>query len=132
MLLGIYGRCILVLSCRWQLLLLFFLVCFVMCSQMLFNHFLLSLTRSSMYLSVNLGISEEIIIIFHELSARLFIQTALGERYNQQTFNNFKNMGKRPACRVPVFFQSIHTDFSRWNCYIWMENLGLEVTYKLP
>jgi hypothetical protein len=82
-----------------------------------------------MYLSVNFGISEEVIIAFHELTTSLFIQTALWEGHNQQAFDDFEDVRKGPITGVPIFLQGVHTDLSWWHCNIGMENFGKEVTY---
>ena len=79
---------------------------------MLLNDLLLIVAWFCMYLCVNFGISEEIIITFHKLSACFFIETALWKWHNEETLNDLEDMGKRPACGIPVFLQSVNTDLS--------------------
>jgi hypothetical protein len=69
---------------RVELLFLFFLwIRFVVRSKMLLHHLQLSRVWSGMYLSIDLGVPEEIVITLHELSSSFFIQTALREWNNQ-------------------------------------------------
>ena len=98
------------LTWRWHtniastffLLNFFFFGFLIMLLVVLFDKFELSLSRFSMYISVELRMGEEFLIVFHELSSCLFIQTALRERHNQQTLNNFENVGERPIAWVPI------------------------------
>lgn len=75
-----------------------------------------------------LGMTEEFIIRFHELSSSFFIQTALWEGHNQETLDDFKYMRKGPTAGIPVFLQRVHTDLSWGNCNIRMEYFGNEIT----
>lgn len=115
---------------RLLLLLLFFCICLVVIAKMLLYHLLLLYTWSCMYLSVYLSVSEEIIITLHKLTTCFFIETALWERHDQQTFDDFEDMWQRPIRWVPILLQSVHTDLAWWDCHIWMEYLCQEISYQ--
>ena len=97
--------------------------------KVLLHDLLLIMSWLSVNLGVDFGISEEILIVLHELLACLVIQTAFWKRYNQQTLNDLEYIRQRPACWVPILFQGVYTDFSRRSCNIRMENLSEEVPY---
>jgi hypothetical protein len=65
-----------------------------------------------MYLGVNFGISEKLLIAFHELTSSFLIQTTLREGHDQQALDDFENIGKRPITRVPILFQCVNTYLS--------------------
>jgi len=114
---------------RWCLFLLFFGTRFVMSSHVLFHEFELGLSGFSVHLSVDLGVSEELIVVLHELSASFLIQTGLWEGNNQQALDHLEDVGERPASWIPVFLQSVDADLTRWYCHIGMEDLSDEIAY---
>lgn len=94
------------------LFLLFLGVGFVVSSEVLLDHLLLSYGRFSMYLSVDLGISEKVIIAFHEFTTSFFVETALREGNNQKALDDFEDVGERPAAGIPVLLQGVNANLS--------------------
>ena len=80
-----------------------------------------------MYLSIHLSMLAERLIVMHELSSSLLIETALWKWNNQQTLDHFKYVSKGPLGRIPVSLQGVYTDLPRWLGYVWMENLRHKV-----
>ena len=68
----------------------------------------------------------ELIIAVHELSSSLLVKTRLWKRYNQEASDDLENVFQRPFGRIPVSFQSVHTDLTRILCHIRMVDLGQE------
>lgn len=78
---------------------------------------------------INLSMAAELVVVLHEFSACLFVETALREWHNEKAFDDSKDVLQRPAAGVPVLFQSVYTNLSRRNCNIGMEYFSQEVTY---
>ena len=103
---------------------LFLLLLFSFLSCLYFlHHFELLLTRFGVDLGVNLCLVEKLLVVFHELSTGLLIQSRFWERHDQQTFDCLENVSQRPSRWIPVTLQGIYANVAIRGCYIWMKDL---------
>jgi len=73
-------------------------------------------------------------IVIHEHLSGLLIKCTLGKRNDKQAFDYFEDVIKRPRSRIPIFFESIHTDLTFLR-YVGMENFSNKVAFisiKVP
>ena len=82
-----------------------------------------------MDLRVHFGMLTELVIAVHELSPSLLIKTRLREWYNQEASDHLENVLQWPFGRIPVSFQSVHTDLTRVLCHVRMVDLGQEEAF---
>ena len=69
---------------------------------------------------------EILFIVIHKHFTCLLIKSTFGEGYNQQAFDDLKNVVNGPVFRVPIFFESVDADFAFFR-NIGMENFGHEI-----
>jgi hypothetical protein len=112
------------LQALWQLtLLLNYAILLFLLLLALLDEFSLDRVGFGMYLRVDPRVLTERVIIVHELSTSLLIETRLWEWYDKQAPDNFENVLERPLGGGPISLQSVDADFTRVNSNIWMENL---------
>ena len=83
-----------------------------------------------MHLSIYLGVAEEVLVVFHELSPGLLVERALRERNNEEALDDLEDVRQGPHLRVPVSLERVHADLARANCHIRVEDLRHKVTYS--
>ena len=81
-------------------------------------------------LCVDAGVLAEGIVVVHELTAGLLVQTRLREGHNQETLDNFEDVLQGPFSRIPVSLQGVHADFTSVHGDVWMEYLGQEEAFR--
>lgn len=94
------------------------------------DKFNLFLIWSSVDLGIDFSLIEKLFITFHEKSPGFFIQSTFREGHNQETSYCLKYSLKTPVLGIPIFFQSIDTNFSRRLRYIWMKYFCQKVTFR--
>ena len=62
--------------------------------------------------SQHLGVLKVFLVVFHEHFASLFVESTFGEGYNEEAFDDFKDVGEGPVGWIPIFFEGINTNFS--------------------
>lgn len=83
-----------------------------------------------MNLSVQLCLTEKLIIALHEKSASFLVECTFWEWHNQKTLDDTEDVSKTPFCRVPISLQSVHANVSRGLCNVRVENFGQEVALR--
>lgn len=58
------------------------------------------------------GILEVLIVVIHKHFSGLLVEGAFGEGDNKEAFYDFEDVDQGPACRVPVFFESVDAYFA--------------------
>lgn len=101
-----------------------------MSSHVLFDDLLLSDGGFSVYLSVQLSMTEKLIIALHEHPTSIIVEGAFWKRNYQEALDDFEDVGERPLCWVPVLLESVDADFSRGLCDVWMEYFCEEVAFR--
>lgn len=65
-----------------------------------------------MQVGQHLGMFEVLLIVLEEHLARVLVQRTLGERYDEQAFDDFEDVVEGPGCGVPVFLEGVDADLS--------------------
>ena len=81
-------------------------------------------------LSVQLCLTEKLIVTLHEKSASFFVQSTFWEWHNQKTLDDTEYVSKTPFLGVPISLQSVHTNVSRGLCNVRVENFSQEVALR--
>jgi hypothetical protein len=75
------------------------------------------------------GVIAKGIVVFHELTTGLFVETRLWKGNNKQALDDFENVLQRPLRWVPVPLEGIYADVSRRRGHVRMENFGEKETF---
>ena len=96
---------------------------------MLTDEFFLGSTDFRMDLCVDTSMLAERVIVVHELSTGLLVQTGLREGNDQKALDDLKDVLEGPLGWVPVSLQRVDTDFTRVLRDVRMEYLSQEETF---
>lgn len=74
----------------------------------------------------HLSVFEVLLVVFHKHFSSLLVQGTFGEGYNEEAFDDFKDVEEGPVGGVPVFLEGIDANLSLL-ADVWVEYFGDEV-----